>query len=61
MGGEGVLESVSYIRGWVVCVRWVGPYVWGETQPLTYIYVHLTLHLLEQPFPPPNITDSTYH
>jgi hypothetical protein len=34
---------------WVVCVRRVGPYVWEEAQPLTYIYVHLTLILIEQP------------
>jgi hypothetical protein len=23
---------------WAVCVRWVGPYVWGKAQPLAYIY-----------------------
>jgi hypothetical protein len=38
-----------------VCVRRVGPYVWGEAQPLAYIYVGLTLNLIEQPFYPSNM------
>jgi hypothetical protein len=31
---------------WAMCVRQVGPYVWGEAQPLTYIYILLTLNLI---------------
>jgi hypothetical protein len=39
---------------WTMYVRRVGPYVWGEAQPLTYRYVYLTLNLIEQPFSPSN-------
>jgi DMSO/TMAO reductase YedYZ heme-binding membrane subunit len=45
---------------WVVCVRRVGPYVWGEVQPLAYIFVLLTLNLIEQPFSPPNTFVRTF-
>jgi hypothetical protein len=35
------------LGAWVVCIRRVGPYVWGEAQSLTYIYVcTLTLILI---------------
>jgi hypothetical protein len=45
-----MLESVLVLGAWAVYIRWVGPYVWGEAQPLAYIYVLLTLNLIEQSF-----------
>jgi hypothetical protein len=49
------------LGAWAVCVRWAGPYMWGEVQPLAYIYVHLTLILIEQPFSPPNNAEKFCH
>jgi hypothetical protein len=32
---------------WAACVRRVGPFVWGEAQPLDYKYIQLSLNLID--------------
>jgi hypothetical protein len=42
------VRELIVIGPWAVCVRQVGPFVWGEAQSLAYKYVHLFLDLIEQ-------------
>jgi hypothetical protein len=48
-GGGGGVGWYFLYEGLGLCVRRVGPYVWGKAQPFVYIYGHLTLNLIEQP------------